>query len=90
VHFSSDTTPTSSDLHTTIGVGLKLFGVKGPKLFGEGDNADFIFQNIDRFFARDAQQMCSFTTAGTIDHDYNTYIDKHPELSNILAAMAKE
>lgn len=90
VRFSSDTTPTSSDLHTTIGVGLKLFGVEGPKLFGEGDNADFIFQNIDRFFARDAQQMCSFTTAGAIDHDYDAYIDKHPKLSNILAAMAKE
>ena len=46
VRFSSDTSPTAKDLHTTLGVGLKLFGVKGPKLFGEGNNADFIFQNI--------------------------------------------
>ena len=90
VRFSSDTTPTSPDLHSTIGVGLKLFGVEGPKLFGEGNNADFIFQNIDRFFARDAQQMCSFTTAGAIDHDYDAYINKHPKLGNILTAMAKE
>ncbi|MFN7100053.1 MAG: LodA/GoxA family CTQ-dependent oxidase, partial [Flavobacterium sp.] len=90
VRFSSDTGPTSPDLHTTIGVGLKLFGVDGPKLFGEGTNADFIFQNIDRFFARDAQQMCSFTTAGVIDKDYDTYINKHPELAAILQAMTKE
>ncbi|WCT10323.1 LodA/GoxA family CTQ-dependent oxidase [Mucilaginibacter jinjuensis] len=88
--FSSDTTPTSPDLHSTLGLGLKLFGVDGPKLFGEGTNADFIFQNIDRFFARDVQQMCAFTTAGVVDHDYDAYINKHPELAAILAAMTKE
>lgn len=90
VRFSSDTTPTSPDLHTTLGVGLKLFGVEGKKLLGDGTNADFIFQNIDRFFARDAQQMCTFTTAGAIDGDYDAYIDKHPELGEILQAMQKE
>lgn len=47
VRFSSDTTPTSPDLHSTLGVGLKLFDVQGPKLLGEGNTADFIFQNID-------------------------------------------
>jgi hypothetical protein len=90
VRFSSDTGPTSPDLHTTMGVGLKLFGVEGPKLFGEGTNADFIFQNIDRFFAKDAQQMCTFTTAGVIDENYDAYIAKHPELASILKAMMKE
>ncbi len=90
VRFSSDTGPTSPDLHTTLGVGLKLFGVKGLKLFGEGTNVDFIFQNIDRFFAHDAQQMCTFTTAGVIDRDYNSYINKHPKLASILQAMQKE
>ncbi len=90
VRFSSDTGPTSPDLHSTLGLGLKLFGVHGPKLFGTGDNADFIFQNIDRFFARDAQQMCAFTTAGVIDQDYDSYIAMHPELASILNAMQKE
>lgn len=91
VRFSSDTTPTSPDLHATLGVGLKLFGVEGPKLLEDsGTNADFIFQNIDRFFARDAQQMCSFTTAGVIDGDYTPYIAEHPELAEILKAMTKE
>jgi hypothetical protein len=89
VRFSSDTQPTATDLNSTLGLGLKLFGVKGTKLIGEGDTADFIFQNIDRFFARDAQQMCSFTTAGVVDQDYDTYINKHPELSSILNAMTK-
>lgn len=89
VRFSSDTAPTAPDLHTTLGLGLKLFGVEGPKLEGTGDTADFIFQNIDRFFARNAQQMCSFTTAGVVDHDYDAYIDKHPELAEILNAMNK-
>ena len=56
----------------------------------KGTNADFIFQNIDRFFARDAQQMCTFTTAGAIDGDYDAYIDKHPKLGKILQAMQKE
>lgn len=90
IRFSSDTLPTAPDLHSTLGLGLKLFGVEGPKLFGEGTNADFIFQNIDRFFARDAQQMCSFTTAGVVDRDYDSYIDKHPKLGSILKAMQKE
>lgn len=89
VRFSSDTDPNSPDLHTTLGLGLKLFGVEGPKLLGDSSNADFIFQNIDRFFARDAQQMCSFTTAGVVDRDYDSYINKHPALAEILNAMTK-
>jgi len=90
VRFSSDTGPTSPDLHSTLGVGLKLFGVEGPKLFGEGNNADFIFQNIDRFFAKDAQQMSAITTAGVIDENYPAYLEKHPKVAKILEAMKKE
>jgi hypothetical protein len=37
VRFSSDTLPTNPDLKTTCGIGLKLFGVPGPKLLGDGD-----------------------------------------------------
>lgn len=88
--FSSDTDPKAPDLHSTIGLGLKLFGVKGEKLIGEGQTADFIFQNIDRFFAKDASQMCKFTTAGVIDRDYDSYIHEHPELAGILKEMMKE
>ncbi|MDU8910757.1 hypothetical protein [Aestuariicoccus sp. MJ-SS9] len=42
VRFSSDTQPTSPDLHTTMGVGIKLFGVTGGTLMGDAETADFI------------------------------------------------
>mgnify|MGYP003877608613 CR=1 FL=1 len=89
VRFSSDTTPTSPDSKTTLGVGVKLFGVKGRKLIGAGLTADFIFQNMDRFFVRDAEQMCSFTTAGVIDGDYGSYLKEHQDVAEILNKMAK-
>ena len=60
VRFSSDTQPTSPDLHTTLGVGIKLFGVPGPTLMGDGETADFIFQNHDVFFVDNAQEFCEF------------------------------
>lgn len=89
VRFSSDTGPTDPDLKSTLGLGLKLFGVKGDKLIGYGETADFIFQNIDRFFATDAKEMCAFTTAGVIDRNYSAYIADHPELAEVLDAMEK-
>ncbi|MBB1467525.1 lysine-epsilon oxidase [Pseudoalteromonas sp. SG41-5] len=91
VRFSSDTLPSSPDLHSTLGLAVKLFGVDGPKLIGEGDTADFIFQNMDRFFTKNAQQMCQFTTAGVIDKNYDAYLNnpKHIQTANILQAMQK-
>jgi len=44
-------------------VGLKLFGVRRSKLFGEGNNATLSFKTSIAFFAKDAQQMSDFTTA---------------------------
>lgn len=87
--FSSDTGPTDPDLKSTLGVGLKLFGVGGDKLFGEGDTADFIFQNIDRFFVTNAEQMCEFTTAGVVDRSYSRYLDKNPKVAEVLNEMEK-
>lgn len=91
VRFSSDTTPSSPDLHSTLGLAMKLFSVEGQKLVGESDTADFIFQNINRFFTKNAQQMCQFTTAGVINKDYDAYINdpKNKKTSNILKAMQK-
>lgn len=89
VRFSSDTQPTSPDLHSTLGVGIKLFGVPGPKLFGEGDTADFILQNHDVFFVDDAREFCEFTTAGVIDKDYPAYLRRHPKTARILDEMQK-
>ena len=89
VRFSSDTGPTDPDLKSTLGLGLKLFGVPGDKLFGTGETTDFILQNIDRFFAKDAKQMCAFTTAGVVDRNYPAYIAEHPKLAEVLDAMEK-
>lgn len=89
VRFSSDTTPSSPDLKTTCGIGIKLFGVEGEKLLGDGNTQDFILQNHDVFFVNTAQDMAEFTTAGVIDHDYDAYIDRHPKTKRILAEMAK-
>src|SRR5690606_31902115 len=35
IRFSSDTQPSSPDLHSTLGIGIKLFELPGPKLMGE-------------------------------------------------------
>lgn len=90
VRFSSDTQPSNPDLSTTCGVGIKLFGVEGKKLLGDGDTQDFILQNHDVFFVNNAKEMAEFTTAGVIDHDYDAYINRHPTTKRILDEMAKQ
>jgi hypothetical protein len=61
VRFSTDEQPNEADLNQTCGIGIKLFGVPGPKLLGHGDTQDFLFQNHDVFFVPNAQEMCEFT-----------------------------
>jgi hypothetical protein len=92
LRFSSDTVPGNADLKTTVGVGIKLFGVPGKKLL-EGDEnattADFLLQNMNVFFVDTAKDMCEFTKAGVIDHDYDSYLDTHPVTKKILDEMSK-
>lgn len=89
VRFSSDTTPSSPDLQTTIGIGIKLFGVEGPKLIDDGDTQDFICQNFDVFFVDTAKDMCEFTRAGVVNGNYDAYINTHPTTKRILNEMKK-
>ncbi|MDC0667092.1 LodA/GoxA family CTQ-dependent oxidase [Nannocystis radixulma] len=89
VRFSSDTAPTSTDLTSTIGIGIKLFGVPGRKLLGDGDTHDFLLQNHDVFFVDTAKDMCEFTYAGVVAGDYQPYLDAHPRTAQILNDMAK-
>lgn len=89
IRLSSDTQPTSPDLHTTMGIGIKVFDVPGPKLFGAGDTADFILQNHDVFFIDDATEFAAFTKAGVIDGNYPKYLRNHPKTAKILDEMAK-
>lgn len=90
IRFSSDTTPTSPDLLSTLGIGIKLFGVPGPKALGDdGDTADFIMQNYPVFFVDTAQDMVEFTYAGVVAQDYPGYLAKHPKTAAILDRMEK-
>jgi hypothetical protein len=90
VRFSSDTSPTSPDLQSTLGIGIKLFGVPGPKALGEdGDTADFIMQNFPVFFVDNAREMCEFTYAGVVEGDYPGYLAQHPKTARLLDEMQK-
>ncbi len=89
VRFSSDTQPTSPDLHSTLGIGIKLFDVSGGTLMGDADTADFIMQNHDVFFVDNAAEMCEFTTAGVVDGDYPGYLAAHKKTALILDEMEK-
>ena len=91
VRFSSDTVPTAADFRTTVGIGVKLFGVPGAKLAGApGDTtADLIMQNHDRFFVDTAAEMCAFTRAGVVGGDYGPYLAAHALTATILDEMAK-
>ncbi|UFX12247.1 LodA/GoxA family CTQ-dependent oxidase (plasmid) [Sinorhizobium meliloti] len=91
VRFSSDTIPTMGDFQTTLGIGIKLFGVDGPKLIDDPEDTtfDLILQNFEVFFLDTAADMCAFTKAGVIDKNYDKYLDAHPETRALLDAMAK-
>ncbi|NPU13495.1 hypothetical protein HL666_22255 [Bradyrhizobium sp. 83002] len=90
VRFSSDTSPTSPDLQSTLGIGVKLFGVAGSDALGtHGDTADIIMQNYPVFFVDDVEQMCEFTYAGVVAGDYPGYLAKHPTTAKILDDMAR-
>ncbi|MCU0686667.1 MAG: LodA/GoxA family CTQ-dependent oxidase, partial [Polyangiaceae bacterium] len=92
VRFSSDVQPGVPDQKGTVGVGLKLFGVKGEKLLEPDQDAsthDFIFQNHDVFFTDTARDMCEFTCQ-SLHGQGEAYLAQHPRTKEILDAMAKE
>jgi hypothetical protein len=92
VRFASDTLPLVPDRGTTLGLALKLVGVPGAKLLPREENAetqDFLLQFVDRFFVPNAPEMCKFTYAGVVRHDYDSYIDSHPVTAAVLKEMAK-
>jgi hypothetical protein len=93
IRFSSDTIPSSPDFKTTIGIGLKLFGVPGKKVLEpetDAETHDFLLQNHDVFFVDAAKDMCEFTYAGVVQHDYASYLKLHPKTDQILSDMEKE
>ncbi|GGL00325.1 LodA/GoxA family CTQ-dependent oxidase [Deinococcus radiotolerans] len=88
MRFSSDAAPTDPDLGSTLGIGLKLFGVPGQNALGEdGGTADLILQNAPRFFVDTARDMVEFTYAGVVQRDYTAFLAAHPTTNDILNAM---
>ncbi|MFK7948451.1 MAG: LodA/GoxA family CTQ-dependent oxidase [Saprospiraceae bacterium] len=91
LRYSSDTSPTSFDLKSTIGLGLKIFNMPGEKVVSDdGANvADLILQNSSNFFVDDARNMCSFTKA-SLNGKYDDWVKINPETGEILEAMKKK
>ncbi|MBE1551833.1 catalase [Mycobacterium sp. OAS707] len=91
VRFSSDTPPRAPDFKSTLGIGVKLFGVSGPMSIGKTSDTtmDLLMQNHDVFFVATATDMCEFTRAGVVDGDYGPYLQAHPATAAILRDMAK-
>ncbi|WP_246802231.1 hypothetical protein [Ensifer sp. ENS06] len=92
VRFSSDTSPDTADAsRSTIGIGIKLFGLRGETLDADDPHAgtaDLLMQNHDRFFVDTGQDFCEFSHAA-VNGDFDTYLAEHPETKAVLDEMAK-
>ncbi len=91
VRYSSDLPDGSPVLKSTVGIGIKLFGVEGPKELHPDEiapTADFTLQNIDVFFVDNATDMCAFTKASlTSPQAGDDWLKDHPETARILKEM---
>ncbi len=90
---SSDIPDGLPDLKSTVGIGIKLFGVEGVKALDPEEQtitADFTFQNMDVFFVDNAHEMCAFTKASlTSTEAFNEWLSHHPRTQEILDQMEK-
>lgn len=89
VRYSSDLPDGLPDLKSTVGVGIKLFGVQGDKMLAPEEaavTADFLMQNIDVFFVDNARDMCAFTQA-SLGGTGDAWLKDHPRTQAILDAM---
>lgn len=92
VRFSSDVQDRVPDRRGTVGIGIKLFDVAGPKLLAPDEDApthDFVLQNHDRFFVDTARDMCEFTCLALAGRDQE-WLDAHPITGTVLAEMEKD
>jgi hypothetical protein len=90
VRFSSDTLPSFADARTTLGIGIKLYGVPGKKLVhADAMTSDFLAQNHPVFFVDTARDMCEYTRAAVVDGNDKPYLDAHPVTARIFSDMEK-
>ena len=91
MRFSSDIPDDRPDKNSTVGIGIKLFGVPGEKALEEDVDAetlDFVLQNTEVFFAADAMEMAEFKTAA-VNGTLPAWLAEHPETDAILTSMEK-
>ncbi|TIS45798.1 MAG: hypothetical protein E5W96_29365 [Mesorhizobium sp.] len=92
VRFSSDTSPDTPDAsRSTIGIGIKLFGLRCETLDADDPDAgtaDLLMQNHDRFFVDTGQDFCEFSHAA-VNGNFDAYLAEHPETKVVLDEMAK-
>ncbi|MCS3430570.1 hypothetical protein [Klebsiella sp. BIGb0407] len=92
VRYSSDIAQTAADLNSTVGIGIKLFGITGRKSIdqeADGSTLDFILQNTEVFFASDADDMVNFKSAA-MSGKLDAFLVNNPEMAAVLDSMDKK
>ena len=91
VRYSSDLADGRPDWKSTIGLGIKIFGIEGKKVVSDdGANvADLILQNVPFFFVDNAKDFCEFTKAGFEGWSDEWVQENSPKTNILLDEMAK-
>jgi hypothetical protein len=91
VRYSSDLSDGRPDWLSTIGIGIKIFGISGAKVVSDdgAGTADLLLQNVPFFFVDDAKAMSGFTKA-SFEGWGDEWVQRYsPVTSSLLDEMAK-
>lgn len=91
VRYSSDLSDGRPDWMSTIGIGIKIFGIPGEKVVSDdgAGTADLLMQNVPFFFVDNAKDMCGFTKA-SLEGWGDEWIQEHsPKTNQLLNDLSK-
>lgn len=91
VRYSSDLADGRPDWKSTIGIGIKIFGIDGKKRVKDNgaNTADLLMQNVPYFFVDTARDMCNFTKASFEGWSDEWIQENAPDTNRLLDEMAK-
>lgn len=91
VRYSSDLADGRPDWKSTIGIGIKIFGIPGKKKVSDdgAKTADLLMQNVPYFFVDTARDMCNFTKASFEGWSDEWIQENAPDTNRLLDEMAK-
>lgn len=91
IRYSSDLSDGRPDWMSTIGIGIKIFGVPDEKVVSDdgANTADILMQNVPFFFVDNARDMCMFTKASFEGWGDEWVRENSPRTSQLLDSMAK-